>query len=236
MPALHAAWAPPASRTRASGPAIGTFPHPEVVPYITRWSGEEGPDQRVVIRNGRLAYADERPYDRDSTGVLWMRIPSRPGKGRPHYGKVHSLRQRLAMTELLCQVCGGPADRTPDGVLWLIGNDPDEAPGTALPSDLHTTHPPVCLPCAHQSVHACPHLRRAYTAIRARAFHPAGVHGMLYAPALPTPIPTVADGIAYDDPRIRWTRAGQLIMRLDHFTVIDLADPEVGEPDKSARK
>ncbi|WP_233580407.1 hypothetical protein [Streptomyces triticirhizae] len=85
------------------------------VPYISRWTGEQPTAARVVARNGRLAYADERSYDRDTGGVLWRRVPSTPGKGNPEFGAVHPLRQRLALAGLLCQVCGSPADRTEDG-------------------------------------------------------------------------------------------------------------------------
>ncbi|WP_226961832.1 MULTISPECIES: hypothetical protein [Streptomyces] len=136
------------------------------VPYITQWSGEQNAAMPVVTRRGRLAYADERSYDRDIGGVLWRRVPSTPGKGKPDFGAVHPLRQRLAMAGLLCQVCGGPADRNEDGVLWLMG----EASGNPgdWPQGLETAHPPVCLPCATLSVRACPHLRQLFVALRVR--------------------------------------------------------------------
>ncbi|WP_130799529.1 hypothetical protein [Streptomyces otsuchiensis] len=104
--------------------AAPTRPH--VVPYITQWSQEGKPQPQLVIRRGRLAFATERTYDRDEHGILWTRSPSQPGKGRPQYGKVHPLRQRIAMTRLLCQVCGKPADRNHDGVLWLLGQEADQ--------------------------------------------------------------------------------------------------------------
>jgi hypothetical protein len=92
-----------------------------VVPYVTEWSEEQKPPFVVVERPGMgIAYADESLVDRDSNGVLWFRMASRPGIGRPVFGKVHPLRQRRAMRRLLCQVCAGPADRTDDGVLWLM--------------------------------------------------------------------------------------------------------------------
>ena len=30
------------------------------------------------------------------------------------------------------------------------------------------------------------------------------------------------DAVAYDDPRIRWVRATQLLVRLNAFTIVDL--------------
>ncbi len=112
------------------------------------------------------------------------RLPARKGKhggrrGVPRFGAVHSLRQRLCMTELRCQICGVAADRASEGVLWLVDADPwDLAPGGET-----TAHPPVCRPCAHLSVRACPHLRTRQVALCVRTFRPAGVRGALYAPA-----------------------------------------------------
>jgi hypothetical protein len=86
---------------------------------VTLWSGERDGAMPVVWRRrGRgIGYADERSYDRDGEGVLWSRVASQPGRGKPLLGKVHSLRQRVAMAQLRCQVCGGPADRTAAGLL-----------------------------------------------------------------------------------------------------------------------
>lgn len=112
----------------------------DAVPFITRWSGEaKGTSPIVVRRDGRgIQYADERSFDRVD-GVLWARTPSQPGRGKPQFGAVHSLRQRLTMTNLLCHICGRPADRTPDGLLWLIDARPDEL----RPGSERTTHPPI---------------------------------------------------------------------------------------------
>ncbi|WP_237404759.1 hypothetical protein [Actinacidiphila reveromycinica] len=187
------------------------------------WSGErEGPMPVVARRDGRgIRYADERSFDRDANGVLWSRAPSQPGRGTPQFGSVHSLRQRIAMAGLRCQICGGPADRTPDGVLWLI----DARPGEILPDEEDTAHPPVCRPCAHRSTRVCPHLRGNHTALRVRTFFPSGVNGVLHVPAPNGP--TIADSgpIAFGDARLPWVRAHQLIMRLADFAPIDLDDP-----------
>ncbi|RLL67290.1 hypothetical protein [Streptomyces sp. Z26] len=214
--------------SRESRP-LGTLPRPASVPvpYITRWSGERAPDVELVVRRGRLAFAKERPYDRDSAGVLWTRTPSQPGKGRPQYGKVHPLRQRNAMDRLLCQVCGQPADRNEDGVLWLVGEDPDDQGGRD--GGLHTMHPPLCLPCAHTSIHACPHLRHHYVALRVRRFEQIGVRGALYCPVQSKPVIVQAAGVAFDDHRINWVQAGQLIMHLIDYTPTDL-DTEPHQP------
>ncbi|MDT0308830.1 hypothetical protein RM780_17955 [Streptomyces sp. DSM 44917] len=195
------------------------------VPYITQWSGERPVDVEVVERRGRLAYADERSYDRDTGGILWRRIPSTPGKGQPRFGAVHALRQRVAMTGLLCQVCGGPADRNEHGVLWLLGEASD-APGS-WPQGLETAHPPVCRTCATLAVRACPHLRRRHVALRVHSCTLAGVHGALYHPGRRGPVLTDVTGIPFGHPAIRWIIAGQLFMRLNRFALVDItAEPE----------
>lgn len=131
--------------------------------------------------------------------------------------------------EVLCRVCGRPADRTGDGLLWLITEDPGD-PGS-WPGPLTTAHPPVCLPCATWSVRACPYLRTEYVALRVREFAPAGVHGALYRPGAPNPVVEQVGGVEYGDPRIRWVRAGQLIMRLDNFTAANLRRDAADEAD-----
>ncbi|WP_232792188.1 hypothetical protein [Actinacidiphila yeochonensis] len=192
------------------------------MPFIASWTSESAEQPEVVQRRGRLAYLNERPYDRDGDGILWRRVPSSPGKGKPQYGKVHFLRQRQAMGGLLCQVCGRPAghDSDGDGLLWLLGDAPD--PQGACPSELVTGHPPVCLACARQSVRSCPHLRQRYTAVRVRRFALSGVHGVLYRPGFPSPVPYEVGGLDFGDDRMAWMQAAQLLMRLDQFHAVDL--------------
>jgi hypothetical protein len=190
------------------------------VPYITRWTDEQSPQVCVVERSGGIGYADELPWDRDEIGVLWTRVRWRPGRGRPQFGQVHATRQRRAMTRLLCQVCGQPADRDADGLLWLVGEDPGD-PGS-WPVPLLTAHPPVCAECAVQAVQACPHLRARYAALRVREFEVAGVRGALYQPGWSGPAVVGVAGVAFDDPRIGWVKAGQLIVRLREFSVTTL--------------
>lgn len=202
----------------ATLPALGP------VPFVARWSGERDSPMPMVLRRGArgIGYADERSFDRDALGILWTRTPSQPGRGTPQLGKVHGLRQRLCMTGLRCQVCGGPANRAGDGVLWLI----DARSHELLPDgDERTAHPPVCRPCARQSVRACPHLRNQYVALRVRRFAPYGVSGALYHRGPKGPQPYGADTVPLTDPRLPWTRASQLLMSLDDFSVVDLDDP-----------
>ena len=87
-----------------------------LVPYIASWSGERCTRAPLIAKGTGIAYERERPGDRDARGVLWMRYTRVPGVGTPQFTKVHPYRQRRAMRHLLCQVCGGPADRD----AWLV--------------------------------------------------------------------------------------------------------------------
>ncbi|MFD7893805.1 hypothetical protein [Streptomyces sp. NPDC059743] len=202
-----------------------TVARPDMVPYVASWSGEKKVPGLVVPnpRGPGIGYADEQPVDRDTNGVLWKRVGAGRGKGRPEFGKVHALRQHRAMRKLLCQVCGGAADRDETGVLWLVGDYPGDAgTGRTAEDEFTTTHPPLCVPCAMASVRACPHLRKRYVALRAGLVVTAGVQGIVHRPGEPFPEPYDAGGVMYDDSRIHWTVAAQLIVALRHCTVVDL--------------
>lgn len=211
------------TRSRGEGEEPARRASSRPVPYVVRWSGEQdGAMPMVTRRGGRgVGYADERFFDRDEHGVLWSRTPSQPGRGNAEFGKVHSLRQRLCMAGLRCQICGGAADRTPAGVLWIIDARLDEL----VSGREDTAHPPVCRPCAHRSVCACPHLGGNHTAIRVRTFFPRGVNGVLYAPTRNGPQAVEASTVTFADPRLPWVRAYQLIMRLADFAPVDLTNP-----------
>ncbi len=181
------------------------------VPYITTWATERSlPAQVTAHPSGvGIAYADEGLGDRDGKDVLWMRTHSRPGHGRPVFGEVHTARQRRAMRVLLCQVCAGPADRTDDGVLWVLKDDREAWPG--WPERMGVTEPPICLPCLRFSVNACPALRKGYVVVRVRDSTVSGIYGLRYRPGRPFPTPSEPVLLPFDAPTIRWTLASQLV-------------------------
>lgn len=189
-----------------------------VAPYVTAWSGEKDPPFALVKRHGGgIAYVDETFADRDRNDVLWSRTPLRRGQGRPEFGRVHPLRQRRTMRQLLCQVCAGPASRTDDGVLWLLQDHREDWP--SWPEGMGVTEPPICLPCARTSVRMCPALRRGAAVVRVRSFPIAGVHGTLYKGSRP-----VAVSVPLDDPVIGWVRAVGLVRELSGCTIVPLTD------------
>ncbi len=188
-----------------------------IAPYITSWSAEQDLPYKLVERFGGIGYADESFGDRDARGVLWQRAAVRHGVGKPEFGRVHPLRQRRAMRQLLCQVCAEPADRNDDGVLWLLRDYRDDWQG--WPDGMGCNEPPVCVPCVPLSLRLCPALRRGAVAIRAREFDVAGVRGALYRAG------TVEEAShAYDDPDVRWLVASALIRELHGCTFVSLGE------------
>jgi hypothetical protein len=179
----------------------------------------------VEVRGGGIAYADETLADRDRRGVLWYRTPFRLGVGQPVFGKVHPLRQRRAMSRLLCQVCAGPADRTEDGVLFLLKDHRRDWPG--WPNSMGVTEPPVCLPCVRLSARVCPALRKGAVMVRAGRYEVAGVHGGLYAGGR-TPRLVGEATVSFDNPAVRWLRAVSLVRELWDCALVELDElPEV---------
>ncbi|MFJ5804262.1 hypothetical protein [Streptomyces decoyicus] len=191
------------------------------VPWIATWSRERKSTSLLESRPpGGLRYFNEGPDDRDNLGALWARKSQRIGQGDPELAGIHPRRQRRAMEELLCQVCGLAADVSDLGVLWM---EPI-TPGDALSA--FSTHPPVCVPCAVESRGWCPRIRRTGAHIF-RVANPwaSGVFGTFYYPRLDGTL-VVEEPMEkrYDDGEIRWVLAQQMVMRLDGLTMVDLDD------------
>ncbi len=162
----------------SAGSVVSWGPNNVPVPYAAAWSAERPAVKGLTVRadGAGLAYVNETPLDRDRHGVLWARHREAPGEGRPEFRTMHSVRQRRAMFGMLCQVCGGPADRTSRGWLFLL-QDPGPAGRPAdWPEGALCTKPPVCRPCASLAARHCPHLT-APVAVRSRKPRVWGVFG-----------------------------------------------------------
>lgn len=159
-----------------------------MVPYIGSWTGEELCATRVVYRSGGgIGFADETVLDRDRWGVLWTRMTGRIGVGKPLFTKLHPVRQRRAMSRLLCQVCARPADYPDRGQLWLVPEKGIRA-GEDWFEGMSTIHPPLCRECAKISVRMCPALRPRFVALHAQS-RICGVAGLVFGPGRPVPSP-----------------------------------------------
>ncbi|MEU4970021.1 hypothetical protein [Streptomyces smyrnaeus] len=202
------------------------------VPYITRWDSEQNISaQQLFLSSERLSYIEEDAEDRDRSGVLYERTSGDYGTGNPEWRQIHPLRQRHAMTDLLCQVCAQPPSRTKKGWLFLI-------PGRATPTALATlegqptTHPPLCRPCAKTALEQCPRLKHVI-AVRARKCPLWGVLGVVHLPASPgmhhpatrrLDATTVQYGTRTPGGLLttRFILASQLLRQLHRVTVVDL--------------
>lgn len=126
------------------------------VPWVTRWTNEvpDGAKFDVIDELGgiNLRYTDGIEF-RDDHGVLWQREGIGRG-GEPQFAHVSAHRQRAAMRQRRCQVCGHRISDQP--IRWLM--DPGQLThlddGTAL-----TVSPPTCSSCVDVALNACPHLR-----------------------------------------------------------------------------
>ncbi|MFI8459071.1 hypothetical protein [Kitasatospora sp. NPDC085464] len=199
--------------------ATGTMWKPDVVPYVTSYTGEhDRPAALVATKNG-LRFAGEVPGDRDSRGVLWIRQDQKRGAGRPDFGGINSARQRRCMSRFLCQVCAGPPSVTTEGMLFLLLDKP-EPDWEDWPERMGTVHPPLCARCAGQAIRMCSALKRGFTAVRVRRPVVAGVDGKVYGPPAGG-AEFVQRIVQYDEPDVlRWTIAEQLVAILLGCTVI----------------
>ncbi|MDT3395625.1 hypothetical protein RKE29_02995 [Streptomyces sp. B1866] len=188
------------------------------VPYAARWSAERAAMRGVltVRPDGRgLAYRDEAPADRDRHGVLWARLTEAQGEGRPDFGSLHTVRQRRAMFDMLCQVCGGPASRTSRGWLFLVQRPETAEESADWPEGLLSTKPPVCEPCAALAARYCPHLTDP-VAVRVRKPRVWGVFGGFVVPdADGGLVPSPDDHtLPYGHSAACWFLASQLVIEL----------------------
>lgn len=204
------------------------------VPYITTWgqevqaamngAGTRGSTvrfQQLMVPGAPLTvgYVDEAPNDRDAFGCLWQRYPIAMGKGVPYFAKIHPARQRRAMTKMLCQVCGNPANFNEDGWLWLVTHEDAARLAEGGDPRVRTGNPPVCEPCCKLAREMCPHLLKGNATVRTRGYEPWGVYGIVADPTGSSP----GHDVAYSDPRIHRTLAGQMLVVLQDVKLTDLS-------------
>ena len=111
------------------------------VPYTVSWTGEE----RFSV--GPCRHADGR-------AAICQAVA--PGEGKPKFGAPHSQRQREAIANDLCDLCGKPLrNRTK---VWLSHAAPRGNAATAW--DILQVEPLLHRECAARCTHFCPSLRR----------------------------------------------------------------------------
>ncbi len=150
-----------------------------VVPWVTLWSGEVIPTKQTVILPSPdgLGYASPRSSD-FFMGALWHRELDKPGSGGPVWSQVHGGRQRAAMLEVRCQVCGEKLPAT--DIPWLM---PAKEWQGEFATKRITNTPPTCEECWSIAEARCPHLReKGFVRFYARSLEPWGYLAGLYHP------------------------------------------------------
>ncbi|MFD7874473.1 hypothetical protein ACFV5G_10250 [Streptomyces sp. NPDC059766] len=200
------------------------------VPYITPWSREKVTQPAPVATLHGIAYPGPTAGSRGGyDDVLWQYWGSHPGAGEPLWSEVHGPRQRHAMRKVLCQVCGGPADRDERGWLWLLEDERDSGP--TWPDGEMTTHPPVCRLCAPLAARLCPHLRRkGAVAVRVAEVIVDAVYGHRYHHGPFGLYAGKADVFLTSSWSIRWVVGNQLVASLAQCTVLDPVETGIKTP------
>ncbi|MET9976291.1 hypothetical protein ACFYOI_35710 [Streptomyces microflavus] len=202
------------------------------VPYIAPWSAERTLPSEIVRRVGvggtGIGYADELSHLDRRRGILWTRQSLARGKGTPDLPGMHPLRQRQAMTHMLCQVCGistfgADFERWGERHLYVAR----ATGGRPIGEGEHTVMAPVCLPCATESVDACPHLRKGWTAALVSYAQSWGVAGITLHQQTLKPLSLPERGlhkVPRGDPAERWTIAMREVRTLHRVTPVALSD------------
>ncbi|MFI0188467.1 hypothetical protein ACH4PW_13035 [Streptomyces sp. NPDC017082] len=193
------------------------------VPFITAWTKEAVPPQPLAVIHGRggsgLGFRDEEAHIDRHYGVPWVRMPAVRG-GRSDFAAVHALRQRQAMSRLLCQICGGPTvgTRPDERTLFLTG----AAGGRPITPGEQTTAPPVHAVCARLAVQKCPPLRDHGWAAALVGYAPTwGVAGQIHHPRTLEALGGDVSQVPFTDERgIRWVLATRLVITLEEVTPV----------------
>lgn len=190
---------------------------PSVIPVITARSNEQ-PVKSALIARPRLglAYRDEVDADRDDDYALWPRMRNIPGSRRPEFTRVHPLRQRELMREMLCQVCRKEAAHDARGWLFLLPDARGDWPG--WPEKMANGHPPLCEECVEPVAEFCPHLASGL-AVRVKRPVLHGVYGTEYRLSTNGPVAIGPRTVSYEDPALAWVLAAQMVRILNGCSI-----------------
>ncbi|MFE5974327.1 hypothetical protein ACFQ64_19460 [Streptomyces sp. NPDC056460] len=198
------------------------------VPHVARWTGEEDISPAVIVGAGGILRYAEPIADAACRwqGALWRRLARAQGTGEPVFEALHPVRQRTAMWEQQCQVCGQSvaAEATAKGgALYLGGTDAASGTQDPMTEGERTENPPLHLACAWESVSHCRHLLEGYTAARVARPRQWGVAGVLHAPARGTVVPVQRTEVPYGSAQLGWMLAERAIVKLTGVRAVDLA-------------
>ncbi|MGA5819968.1 hypothetical protein ACPC54_19150 [Kitasatospora sp. NPDC094028] len=192
------------------------------VPLILAWTGEEPP-----------APAPPRETDiRSIDGVRWETWAG-TRQGEPLWTVHHPARQlELMDSRTRCLVGGGPAHRTPGGLLWLLPADPTQPrPRSAVPSGIRTVNPPLCLRHAHQAQRHCRRLAVECLVLVVPEVEIVAVRGTVHRPGADPRW----EEVDLDHPDLEFMVGQQLVAELRNPVVLD-ALPSLAPPERSGNE
>lgn len=124
-------------------------------PWITPYADErhEGAFAYDRIKQ-RIFFPPSTGVEEDRTlDVLWQPAPDRP-TGQIFWREMHTVRQRQAMLERLCQVCGKPIETA--STPWLIPDIEVQVRRIRPGRPFMTNTPPTCKDCISVASGLCP--------------------------------------------------------------------------------
>jgi hypothetical protein len=146
--------------------------------------------------------------------VVWDRVSSTPGEGEPLFAATHPIRQRCAMQNLLCQVCGEKAKKNRRGIRWVLPSSVEEI--RSMGSRPVVSEPPTCEPCFGAARFQCPVLRERRVCSRVERSLVVGVAGDLYV-GVGSTVALAAPGVVvpFSDRRsCKWVVASEIVREL----------------------
>nr|BEK71392.1 hypothetical protein KPHV_86190 [Kitasatospora purpeofusca] len=209
-PAPHRAEPQPAAARECPDPPLF---HGMLVPLILAWTGERQTEPGP-------------PRDTDTYTVDGVRWETWTGTrtGAPLWTVHHPARQLDLMdARTRCSVGGGPAHRTPDGLLWLLPAAPAQPGATAI----RTANPPLCLRHAHQALRHCRRLAVDCLVLAVPEVEIVAVRGTVHRPGADASF----EELDLEDPDLDLMVGRQLIAELRRAVVLE-ALPPLAEPEQ----
>ena len=178
------------------------------VPWVAIWSGERLGPHMLIGRYGLVPSKGERYVRREFD--MWMLSGPTKREGTPDFGSTHSARQRKAMREQRCQVCGRSPSEGGGQRLWTI---PDQGEHPKIWLEHLVLNPPTCEQCwqyVNRTDGPCPFVAKTTVPAFTGPAKPWGVHGTLILPS------GGEQGVVvkFDHPHLPWVLGRELIMEV----------------------
>jgi hypothetical protein len=180
------------------------------VPWVAIWTAERRGPTMTLARDGLVPVDRRDGYARQEFGVWCIAGPTLT-EGTPEFGSTHSARQRKAMRELRCQVCGRSPKQGGGKRLWTI--PPEGGEHEELWERNLVINAPTCEDCwrfVTQADGPCPYVARQKVPAFTGPSTPWGLSGTVVLPGEHE----VEVLMEFGDRRMMWLLGRELIMRV----------------------